>query len=283
MSNLIDVHSLHGMLGDDRLRLADTRFDLRDPDKGRQAYHSGHLPGAVFFDLDHDLSVPNPPGTKGGRHPLPSPHDLAAKLGERGIGNEHIVVVYDDSTAAFAGRLWWLFRFLGHDDVKVLDGGVNAWLEAGYPLQRTLPVHPPTTFTPRVRAEMAVDADYVKRRLDDPGVALIDARTIERYRGDSEPLDIKAGHIPGARPKPLQQNLAGGRFRSPDALRQQYEDVAGAREVIAYCGSGVSAAHSLIALEEAGIKGAKLYVGSWSDWSSDPSNPVAAGDDSSSA
>lgn len=277
MRNLISVQELHDRLDDPELVVVDTRFNLKDPAEGRRAYEQSHLPGAVYFDLDQDLSSPK--SQHGGRHPLPDLQVFARKLEHAGIGNTTTVVAYDDSGGMYAGRLWWLLKYLGHDAVKLLDGGLGAWREAGFDLTADLPKRKPALFTVDLRPEMLVDVDEVRAKLADPGTLLIDARGAERYRGDVEPLDPKAGHIPGAINKPFMDNLEAGRFKRPERLRERFHEAMEADEVIVYCGSGVTAAHNLLALDEAGITGARLYGGSWSDWSSYDENPVATGDE----
>lgn len=288
-SNLIRASKLHDLLQETapaHLRLIDARFSLSDPQEGRRRYVAGHLPGAVYLSLDEHLS--SPPHTQdrqhdqqhGGRHPLPDMQRFAHTLGALGIGNATRVVVYDDvqnGGGMFAARLWWLLRYAGHDAVQVLDGGVGAWTEAGFGLSSELPAYPAETFSLALRAEMVAHMDGVRAKLGDPGVVLLDARAPERYRGEVEPLDKKAGHIPGALNKPYTENLERGLFKPAGALSERFTEAQNAAEVILYCGSGVSAAHNALALEEAGIVGAKLYVGSWSEWSSYDENPVATG------
>ena len=278
MSNLISARDLNARLGAPGLRLIDVRASLTDPETGRRLYAAGHLPGAVHLSLGDDLS--GPVGAHGGRHPLPDMARFAATLGNLGVGDGSEVVVYDDSSGMFAARLWWLLRYAGFDRVRVLNGGFSAWVAAGLPVTRALPDPAPATLTLALRPEMVADMAEVRSKLGDPGVALIDARAPERYRGIVEPLDARAGHIPGAINKPFAENLEGGHFKFPDALRARFAETEGAAEVILYCGSGVSAAHNALALEEAGMPGARLYVGSWSDWSSYDENPVATGDES---
>jgi thiosulfate/3-mercaptopyruvate sulfurtransferase len=277
-SNLISAEALKARLEQPETRVVDVRFSLQDPAAGRRAYREGHLPGAIYLDLEADLSAPVREDRRGGRHPLPDLDAFAARLGAAGIGNRHHVVAYDDAGGMFAGRLWWLLRYAGHDRVQVLDGGLGAWLEAGGTLTTEAPQHAPETFRVRPRPEMVVDHAFVRGNLDNPDVLLLDARAPERYRGDTEPLDPKAGHIPGAVNLPFAGNLEGGRFKDVAALRERFADVADAGTLVAYCGSGVSAAHNLLALEEAGVKHAKLYPGSWSDWVSHGDAPVASGD-----
>ena len=278
MSQLISVDALNRLLGAPDVRIADTRFDLADLNSGRRAYKAGHIPGALFLDLDFDLSAPV--GVHGGRHPLPDTEAFAALLGRRGIGSDHQVVVYDDGPGVFAGRLWWMLRYLGLDKVRVLDGGLAAWREAGLPLTSKVTTYTATEIIAMPQREMAVDRDYVLRHLEDPSVLLIDAREERRYRGEVEPIDPVAGHIPSAVNLPYEGNLREGRFLGVDELRSRYAVAKDAKEVIVYCGSGVSATHDLLALEESGFHGARLYVGSWSDWTSYRDAPVASSEES---
>lgn len=281
MSNLISVADLAARLHDPAqhpaLRIVDVRASLSDPQAGRRLYREGHLPGARHLSLDDDLA--GPVHEHGGRHPLPDLERFAATLEALGVGDAHEVVAYDDAGGMFAARLWWLLRYGGFERVRVLDGGLSAWTAAGLPLTQELPDHPPATMTLTARPGLVVSMDEVKAALADPNLRLFDARAPERYRGEVEPLDKKAGHIPGALNKPFAENLEGGHFKPPEALRARFAEAETADEVILYCGSGVSAAHNVLALEEAGITGAKLYVGSWSDWSSYGENPVATGDE----
>ena len=279
MSNLIDAQTLRDRMGDENLRVVDTRFALQAPDAGREAYAYAHLPGAVYFDLDKDLS--SPPQQHGGRHPLPDMAAFADKLAAAGVSNSSFVVVYDDQANVFAGRLWWLLRYAGHDRVAVLDGGLSAWTEAGFELTAEVPAYEKGVFTLDLRPQMLADMDFVRRNLDNPNVLLVDARGADRYRGEGETMDPKGGHIPGALSLPYTDNLDGKRYKPAADLKTKFEDLGltEADEVVVYCGSGVSASHDLIALEEAGVKNAKLYVGSWSDWSSYPHNPVAVGEE----
>jgi thiosulfate/3-mercaptopyruvate sulfurtransferase len=275
MHPLIDVPTLQGRLGDPRLRVLDVRFSLADEGAGRRAYLAGHVPGAVYLHLDDDLS--GPLGLHGGRHPLPDPADLARAFGRAGIGDAQHVVAIDEGDGMVASRAWWLLRWLGHDAVQVLDGGMAAYREAGGPLVEGEETVASVTFTPRVRDDLVIERDWLLEHLADPGLALVDVRAGERYRGETEPLDPVAGHIPGAVNLPFVENLAGGRFRTPEALRDRHAAVAGADTVVLYCGSGVSAAQGLLALEVAGIRGARIYPGSWSDWVSFEGAPVATG------
>lgn len=277
MSNLISAAELHARLGSPTLRLADVRASLTDPEAGRRLFNEGHLPGAFFLDLEGDLS--GPVERHGGRHPLPDMFGFANTLRDHGVGDESEVVVYDDSGGMFAARLWWLLRYAGLGRVRVLDGGLSAWRAAGLPLTQEVVSPEPLALTLRLRPEMLVRMADVQGRLGDERTRLFDARAPERFRGEVEPLDKKAGHIPGAFNKPYTENLEGGVFKSPERLRERFAEVSSGDDIILYCGSGVSAAHNALALEEAGIAGAKLYVGSWSDWVSYDENPVETFDE----
>ncbi|MBZ5733731.1 sulfurtransferase [Nocardioides sp. TRM66260-LWL] len=250
--------------------LLDVRWRLGGP-PGETEYAAGHVPGAVYVDLDAALAAP--PGA-GGRHPLPHPEDFGAAMRAAGVRADRPVVVYDDWSGLAAARAWWLLRFHGHADVRVLDGGWGAWVAAGGPRQAIVPRVEPGDFTACSGALPVVEADEV------PTVAtLVDARAPERFRGDVEPVDPVAGHIPGAVNVPTSTNLrADGTFRSADELRALYAaaGVTGEDDVAVYCGSGVTAAHDVLALELAGVTAA-LYPGSWSGWITDPARPVERG------
>lgn len=278
MSHLIQPSELHERLGAADVRVVDVRFDLADTAAGERAYREGHIPGAVYAHLDRDLS--GSLGEHGGRHPLPDPETLAMRLGRLGVGNGHDVVVYDTGTGMFASRLWWLLRYLGHDRARVLDGGLEAWRAQGYETSSRAPQPDQERFTPAVRPEMAADREYVMRNLGNPDVVLVDARAEERYRGEVEPLDPLAGHIPSALNLPFSGNLRNGRFMQREDLRRRFEHLGEHDEVVVYCGSGVSAAHDVLAMEEAGLSGVRLYHGSWSDWCSFDDAPVETGSDS---
>lgn len=272
---LVSVDWLASNLTDPGLRIADVRWSLAGP-PGRELYADGHLPGAVFLDADRGLSSP---GEGPGRHPVPTAAKLAGVLGSSGIGDEHAVVAYDDAGGSIASRLWWLYRHFGHDGAcAVLDGGIDAWTDAGHSLTPDLPDHAAATWTPGEPVDDLLGTDAVAAMLGGETL-LLDARAAERYRGETEPIDPRAGHIPGAVNAPFAANLApDGCFLPPDALRARYESLgAGQRPVVAYCGSSLSATHDLLALTLAGFTGARLYEGSWSDWSSDPARPAAAG------
>ncbi len=270
---LIEAGELSRRSGDPRLRIADCRWYLGEPERGRAAYAEAHIPGAVYVDLEEHLSATSGPG----RHPLPEPEALAATLGALGIGDEHEVVAYDDRGGAVAARLWWLLRHIGHGATRVLDGGLAAWQAAGLPVTDSLPDHPPAVLTPRRGGGATVDRSALRAVLGD--VLLLDARAEERYRGEIEPIDPVAGHIPTARSAPYEDNLGEDhRFRSPADLRARYAALGAGpgADVVVYCGSGVTACHVILALEVAGFAGARLYPGSWSDWSASDL-PVAVG------
>lgn len=272
---IVSVDWLEAHLHDRGLRIADVRWSLSGP-PGRERYEAGHLPGAVFLDAERELSSP---GEGPGRHPLPGAKKLAAILGERGIGDEHVVVAYDDAGGSIAARLWWLYRHYGHDGrAAVLDGGIGAWTDAGLPLTTDEPVLPPASWAPGPERDDVVDTEAVAAALGGPTL-LLDARAAERYRGEVEPVDPRPGHIPGALSAPHADNLGpDGRFLPPDVLRARYEALgAGRLPVIAYCGSSLTATHDLLALELAGIGDGRLYEGSWSRWSADPERPAAVG------
>lgn len=253
-------------------RIIDTRFSLADTEAGRRAYAQGHLPDAIYAHLDEDLSGEIIPG-KTGRHPLPDPLQLAAQFGTWGIEAETQVVVYDDMGGAIASRLWWLLRWLGHDRVAVLDGGIQAWQASGGALTPVVPDIIPRTFVPAVREEMTVDAARVDAIRQDENYRLIDSRAAPRYRGEEEPIDPVAGHIEGAENLPFADNLREGALRPKTELKERFGNTDPARTVF-YCGSGVTACHNLLAHEHAGLGMAKLYPGSWSEWITDPSREV---------
>lgn len=275
---LVDCHTLALHLHDPDWVVVDCRFVLSSPAAGRQAYEAGHIPGARYAHLDDDLSSPKT--ATSGRHPLPDPATLAARLGAWGIGPGKQVVVYDDSFGAMASRLWLLLRWLGHDTAALLDGGMPRWQREGHLVTKDQPTIKPATFVPRPRNGMLVDAEAVAKAVKDERQLVIDARAEERFNGEVEPLDPVAGHIPGAINLPYEDNLhVSGRFSSPEELRELYlgqlRDVKPDR-VIHMCGSGVTACHNLLAMEHAGLTGARLYAGSWSEWIRDPSRPVAS-------
>jgi thiosulfate/3-mercaptopyruvate sulfurtransferase len=260
--------------------LLDARWRLAGP-PGIDSYRQGHLPGAVFADLDRDLAGPPGPPGPGGRHPLPDPAAFQAAMRAAGVSQDRPVVVYDDGDAMAAARAWWTLRYFGHPDVRVLDGGYRAWTEAGLPVIAVAPAPDPGDFTAEPGHLPVLDADGAQATAR--AGLLLDARAGERYRGETEPVDPVAGHIPGAISAPTTGNAnADGTFRDPAELAARFTALGAAPAasipVGAYCGSGVTAAHEVLALALAGIPAA-LYVGSWSDWITDPTRPVATGPD----
>jgi thiosulfate/3-mercaptopyruvate sulfurtransferase len=279
LTTLISASSLAAHLDDAGWVICDCRHDLVDTEAGRRAYVGSHIPGARFVHLDEDLSAPKT--GRNGRHPLPDPDWFARRIGGLGISNGSQVVAYDASGSYYAARLWWMLRWVGHKAAAVLDGGWSAWLEGAHPVTDRLPVVKAARFNVRVGREAVLDAEAVRATLGMPGPLLLDARAPNRYRGENETLDPVAGHIPGALNRFYQLNLdATGSFKPPSVLRQEFKAALGPKapsEVVHYCGSGVTACHSLLAMEIAGLTGSRLYPGSWSEWCSDPARPVARG------
>jgi thiosulfate/3-mercaptopyruvate sulfurtransferase len=279
VGTLIEAEELSGRLEERVIRVFDCRFDLAQPDAGRGAYAAGHIPGAVYADLNRDLSAPQTP--RSGRHPLPAPAAFEARLRAFGVNRDSVVVAYDAGNGMYASRLWWMLRWLGHEAVFVLHGGLRRWVELGMPVETSVPQPGPGNFIARPRPDMQVDAAGVLARAADPAWRLLDARAPERYRGDVEPIDAVAGHVPGAVNHPFARSLGGDdRLLPRDELRAAFArtlDGVPAGRAIAMCGSGVTACHLLLAMEHAGLAGARLYPGSWSEWSRDPSRPVARG------
>ena len=289
-TTLIDVESLAALLRSTPERggpvLLDCRFTLADPGAGRRAYLTAHIPGARFADLNQDLSAPV--SAESGRHPLPDPAALTRFLAAAGIGADTQVIVYDAADGSMAARGWWLLRWLGHARVAVLDGGFQAWTSAGGALESGAPADAagagaPTTAAAavHVRPEFLMTADDVRRALADPRRLVLDARAPERFAGTVEPLDAVAGHVPGAVNHPFSRNSAAdGRFLPAAELRRRWQESLRGRDpadAILMCGSGVTACHNVLAMEAAGLPGAKLYAGSWSEWIRDPARPVALG------
>jgi thiosulfate/3-mercaptopyruvate sulfurtransferase len=259
--------------------IVDCRSRLDDEGWGEREYRAAHIPGAVYADLNRDLS-----GAKNGsngRHPLPDPHTLARTFGRLGIASGVQVVAYDQDNGSWASRLWWMLRWMGHDAVAVLDGGFAKWTAEGRATAAGVETRAARDFTTGPRAEMTVDVATVASRVGAGDWRLVDARAPERYRGEKEPIDRTPGHIPGAVNHFFGGNVgADNTFKTPAELRAQFAPTFGTTpidRVICYCGSGVTACHNLLAMEHAGLHGAKLYVGSWSEWSADPSRPVERG------
>ncbi|NBF05480.1 sulfurtransferase [Pseudomonas sp. Fl5BN2] len=264
------------------LVLLDCRFALEDPDYGQRSYAEGHIAGAHFADLERDLSGPVSKGVTG-RHPLPAPTQLVTRLQAWGIDNHSEIVLYDDGPGAFAARAWWLLAWLGkRDGVFILDGGLKAWHAAGLPLSLDPPETLPGQFSGQPDNSLLLDAEHLQRRLGQPDLTLLDARGLPRFRGEVEPIDPVAGHIPGAQCAAFTDNLGSdGRFLPPEQLKQRFAEKLAGRspeQLVAYCGSGVTACHNLFALCLAGYPLGSLYAGSWSEWITDPQRAVATGD-----
>ena len=259
--------------------IVDCRFDLAAPEAGQAAYAAGHIPGAHYLHLDRDLSGAKT--GKNGRHPLPERAALVATLKRLGLKEGQQVVTYDAQGGMYAARLWWLLRWLGHDSVALLDGGLNAWQAAGQPLDTATPSASEGTFKAGAPLAVTFDVDAVVRNLSTHEHLLIDARSADRYRGENETLDPVGGHIPGALNRFFKDNLTGdGRFKTAHELRETFSGLLGATSpdrVVLQCGSGVTACHNALAMEIAGLHGAALYGGSWSEWCADASRPVATG------
>jgi thiosulfate/3-mercaptopyruvate sulfurtransferase len=278
-TTLIQPAQLARIADDDTVAILDCRHELGRPQWSDEAYAQGHIPHAIQAHLDRDLSAPIGPQT--GRHPLPDVAKLAETLGRWGVDATVQVVAYDQGNGAYGARAWWLLRWLGHEKVAVLDGGFAAWQEAGLPVSHESATRPPRTFTPRIKDGAFVTAAQVQQALASKSIALVDARGADRFAGENETIDPVAGHVPGATNRPFSKNLdAGSRFLPAEELRRQWTALLGTRppaEVVAMCGSGVTACHNLLALELAGLSGAKLYPGSWSEWIRDPARAVAKG------
>ena len=278
-SSLIGTDELAKHLDDPAFVIVDVRHDLAQPGNfGDDAYATSHIAGAAFAHVERDLSAART--GRNGRHPLPTPEAVAGLFGRLGIDAAKQVVAYDQGSGMFASRVWWMLRWLGHDRAAVLDGGFAKWLREGRPVSTEPPFHEPTTFVP-TRVRPTVSATGIAASLPRHGLLLLDARAAERYRGDVEPIDPVAGHIPGALNRPYTRNVAAdGTFRSPGELRSEFEGMLHGRppdDLVHYCGSGVSACHNLLAMTVAGYPLTRLYPGSWSEWIADPQRPISKG------
>lgn len=275
-TSIITVEALHASLHDPAWRVIDCRFDLMQKSAGHDAYLAAHVPGALYADLEQDLS--GPPVTDHGRHPLPTPERLNELFSRLGIAGRTQVVAYDQVSGSFAARLWWLLRYVGHKAVAVLDGGWPEWRRAGFPVKSGMEHCERETFRGSPRPDRLVLADQVSG-----SGLLIDSRDPARYRGEVEPLDVRAGHIPGAVNRFWKQNVeATGLFKPPAILQREFEHLYGGMdpaEAVFYCGSGVTACHNVLSAIHAGLKMPKLYAGSWSDWCSRPERPIAVGEE----
>ncbi|WP_017727977.1 sulfurtransferase [Halalkalibacterium ligniniphilum] len=265
MEQTVSLSWLKEHLQDENVRVVDCRFSLGQPEVGLQAYIKGHIPGAVFFDLDQDLS--GKPQAHGGRHPLPDIDELARKLSSAGIDRSTTVVAYDNQGGPFASRFWWLLRYLGHEQVYVLNETYDQWLEAGYPVDTDVPIFQEKAFQPLIKEDMQIEYEELKEKRKRPNITLIDSRELERYQGKSEPIDPIAGRIPGAIHHFWKDNVTAKGERKPLAeQRERFSSLNKEDEIIVYCGSGVSACPNVLTLVELGYQNVRLYVGSWSDW-----------------
>ncbi len=284
-TTLVSAQELAARIGAPGLSIVDARFVLAgdDGEAGERAWREAHIPGAGYVHLDRDLSDHDKPASEG-RHPLPDAADLCRTLERLGINVQSQVVVYDAVDGAMAAaRFWWLLKLLGHDRVAVLDGGFARWSDLGLPVQAQAPALARGGYHASYDEALIASAGEVSARLGEPSGWLLDARAAERFRGDIEPLDRVAGHIPGALNRPYSANMVDGRFHSPVQLRSEFKRLLAGRDpadVVLSCGSGVTACHNLLAMEHAGLRGARVYAGSWSGWISDPARPVAVGDSS---
>jgi thiosulfate/3-mercaptopyruvate sulfurtransferase len=261
---------------DEHVVIVDCRFVLGQPGAGREAYAAGHIPGAIYLDLEQDLSSQK--SGHGGRHPLPDWKPFAGKLGASGISNNSTVIAYDDQGGAMASRLWWMLQYVGHAKAYVLDGGYSKWKQAGYPVTDEPPATQPVVFHADLQAGMLLGMEDVRDRLGRAGTVLVDSREEIRYLGVEEAIDPVAGHIPGAKSHFWKHSLDGqGGWKDGAAQKERFADLAAAAEIIVYCGSGVTACPNVLALKEAGFNNVKLYAGSWSDWISYSDNPVTTG------
>jgi thiosulfate/3-mercaptopyruvate sulfurtransferase len=277
LTTLVTSEELVAHLDDPLWVVVDCRFDLQDAEKGRRDYLAAHIPGAVYAHLNNDLAGPPVPGQTGW-HPLPNVPTFAQTLSRWGIDNAVQVAAYDDWGGALAARLWWMLRWVGHEAVAVLDGGWPLWQQAGYSTRSGEEMRPARSFVAFPREDLVITTDEVQQRQQDPSFRLLDTRPPEMYSGAATMADLPAGHIPGALSFPLSRNLGeDGRFLPPEELRAHYREVlaeASAEDSATYCVSGVTSTHNLLAMLHAGLGEGRLYVGSWSEWSSDPQRPT---------
>ena len=275
---LIEVAQLRPVVGSQECRIIDCRFDLMQPEQGYTEYLAGHIPAAVYADLDRDLAGPVTPDS--GRHPLPDPADFKTTLEAWGIDADTQVIAYDDANGALAARLWWMLRWMGHRQVAVLDGGLQAWCANGGQLESETPAYPTTVFSAAPDNGRVITTDEISATIGEGReLRLVDARDRLRFSGQTEPIDTVAGHIPGATNLPFSENLnAGGCWKSPDELRRMWAGLLGSDSPPPFsvmCGSGVTACHLVLAAIIAGLDEPRVYIGSWSEWIRDASRPVA--------
>lgn len=278
MDSIVSTKWLAEHMDQEQVRIVDCRFQLGAPNVGREAYEQGHIPKAIYFDLEQDLSAPK--GEHGGRHPLPELSTLATKLGKAGIGNHHWIIAYDDQGGMFASRFWWLLKYMGHSHVAILDGGYSKWVHEGRPITTEVPKFEETSFIPNVQPQRLVDMETVKQNIGKSDVLIIDSRDHKRYTGEEETIDPVAGHIPSAVNYFWKGVLnADGQWKTVEELKRHFSHIPQDQQLIVYCGSGVTACPNVLALERAGYKNVKLYAGSWSDWISYTENPISKGEE----
>ena len=272
---LISAAELAAILGDPNSIVVDVRHDLGDHGLGARRYAESHIPGAHFLSVENDLAGPRT--GRNGRHPLPTPAALAATLSAFGVDASKQVVAYDQAQATYSARLWWMLRWLGHRNVAVLDGGIDAWVRAGFAVSTATPSRNAARFVPAV-SDSPVSVESLIGHLEDIDYTLIDARGADRFRGENETVDPVGGHIPGAHNRPYARNLnANNTFKDAATLRAEWQAVLAGRtpeQIVHSCGSGVTACNNALAMEIAGLPGSRLYPGSWSEWSADPSRPI---------
>jgi thiosulfate/3-mercaptopyruvate sulfurtransferase len=275
MKYIVTNEWLVNRLNQEQIRIIDCRFYLGDAPRGLKEYIRGHIPDALYFDLEMDLS--SPVKEHGGRHPLPNIEEFIEKLSTAGIDENTIVVAYDSQASSMAARFWWMMRYLGHEQVYVLDGGYEKWVEAGYPVSTDVPLFARKTFVGNIQRQLIATVEDVREAIQNNSALLIDSREERRYLGIEEPIDRIAGHIPGAKNYFWREGLTEeALWRKTAEQEQRFADIPKEQPIIVYCGSGVTACPNVLALTEAGYKNVKLYVGSWSDWISYSENPIAA-------
>ncbi|WP_078546228.1 sulfurtransferase [Litchfieldia alkalitelluris] len=270
--NIVSVSWLNENISSENIKVIDCRFHLTDPVQGFNDYLEGHIPGALYFDLNKDLS--SEVKEHGGRHPLPNIQDFSEKLGAAGITFETTVIAYDDQAGAFASRLWWLLRFIGHKKVFVLDEGYSAWINSGLPITKEIPQFQKLEYIPNQQQHFVANVEDVKQSIQQNKGYIIDSREAIRYKGIEEPIDNKAGHIPGAINHFWKDVLDNQKWKNKQQLEDLFTDLDKDKEVVVYCGSGVTACPNVLALNELGFKNVQLYPGSWSDWITYPENPI---------
>ncbi len=277
---IISVEDLNKNISNQDWFVFDCRFLLKDPEGGLKKFNQGHIPGAQFADMDKDLASPMTATT--GRHPLPDPNELIKKLQSWGISNSSQIICYDDMSGAFAARMWWLLKWLGHNDVAVLDGGIDKWTANGLTVETDVQQRTAGSFSGQANNDMWVVVGFIQKELEQNKINLLDARSSERFTAKDSKTDPVAGHVPGAMSFPFAENLSKqGVFLSADELKNRFAPMvvnAKDKEAISMCGSGVTACHNLLAMSIAGLPITRLYVGSWSEWIKDKSRPVAIGE-----